>query len=71
MTIKGESNETAKPRSLGRFILSEGVLLALSSGAAYTVAFIYEMGYADYFRYPYWLIEVSWINVLLAWGSLL
>lgn len=71
MTVKTESKEVATPRSLGRFILSEGVLLALASAAAYAVAFRYETGYADYFRYPYWLIEVSWIVVLRAWGTLL
>src|SRR2546426_151132 len=54
-----------------RSFLTEGILLALSSVAAYAFAFVYEASYADHFGIPYWLIEVGWIDVLLAWVALL
>jgi hypothetical protein len=54
-----------------RSFLTEGVLLAMSSVAAYVFAFVFEISYAEHFGIPYWLIEVGWIEVLLAWVALL
>lgn len=50
-------------------LVTEGVLLALSPGVAYAIAFAYEAGYADHFGYPRFLIDVSLPNVLLSWGA--
>jgi hypothetical protein len=51
--------------------LSEGVLLALSTAVAYGVAFAFETGYADYFGYPWWLIQVDLGKLLTAWAAVL
>lgn len=51
-------------------VLTEGILLALISAAAYAVAFLYETGYADCYGYPHWLIEIGLSNVVLAWTSI-
>lgn len=51
-------------------LLTEAALLALSPLVAYSVAFVFETGYADYFGYPHYLIEVTLMGGLRAWASL-
>ena len=38
---------------------------------AYGMAFAYERGYASHFGYPDYLIQVSLVTALVAWGALL
>lgn len=71
MSAEATKTEVTGQPSVRRSALTEGILLALSPAVAYAVAFIYELGYADHFGYPSWMIEVSWINVLWAWLILL
>lgn len=51
-------------------LLTEGVLLAVGTGAVYALAFVYETGYADCYGYPHWLIDIGLPNVVLAWVSI-
>jgi hypothetical protein len=59
------------PPAQSRTWFSEGVLLALSTAVAYAVAFAFETGYADYFGYPWWLVQVDLSKVLVAWAAVL
>jgi hypothetical protein len=47
--------------------MTEGIVLALSTVAAYAVAYSFETGYADCFGYPHWLIDVGLTSALTAW----
>jgi hypothetical protein len=68
---KGTSFEPPQTLTTLRGILAVGpLLLAVTSAAAYTIAFAYETGYADHFGYPHWMIDVTWIGVLVAWGGI-
>jgi hypothetical protein len=55
---------------LGSILVGETLLLAFTSAAAYAIAFSYEVGYADHFGYPVWLIQVDFRAALLIWGAL-
>jgi len=50
----------------GPSLLTEGIVLALSTAAAYAIAFAFESGYADCYGYPSWLVEVSSASVVLS-----
>src|ERR1700675_3249792 len=62
------SQPSSAPPGERRSFFSEGVLLAATPAAAYALAFNYENGWANYFGYPNWMIDVTWIGVLIAWG---
>lgn len=51
-------------------LLTEGVILAASTAAAYAIAFAFESGHADCYGFPHWAIEVSLVNVILAWATI-
>lgn len=59
----------AEAQSPRRRILTEAVLLAMSTALAYAVAFLYETGFADCYGYPKWLIDIGVANLVLAWVS--
>ena len=51
--------------------LTEGFMLAALSILGYTLAFIYEYNYCNYFGIPTWLIQVDFSNIIFAIGSLI
>jgi hypothetical protein len=59
------------PPAQGRTWFSDAVLLAISTAVAYAVSFTFETAYADYFGYPWWLIEVDIGKLLIAWAAIL
>jgi hypothetical protein len=59
----------AEAESPRRRILSEAVLLAMSTALTYAIAFLYETGFADCYGYPKWLIDIGLANLALAWVS--
>lgn len=62
-----ESNPQSRKPSQSQFALSDASWLALSSAAAYAVAFLFETGFADCYGYPHWLIDIGFSNVMLGW----
>lgn len=51
-------------------LLTEGFLLAASSALAYTAAIRYEIGAAEYFGYPDWMVRVELTDVIATWIAL-
>lgn len=72
MTESTTGASTSGPTGYLRSILVDApILLAISSAAAYLVAFAFEIGWADTFGYPWWLIDVTWVRALTSWTILL
>ena len=54
-----------------RLGISEGVALGGATIAGYAYAFSYENGYLSHYRLPFWLIELSVVNVLITVSALI
>jgi hypothetical protein len=54
-----------------KFSLTEGILLAASTGVFYLLAFIYEWGYARHFGIPIEFVNVGLTNVLFTMALML
>jgi len=54
-----------------KFTLTEGILLAASTGVFYLLAFIYEWGYARHFGIPIEFVNVGLTNVLFTMALML
>src|SRR2546428_6564988 len=52
-------------------LLSDTMVFAATSVAAYLVALAFESGYAKYFGYPTYLIDVGFGVALTAWVAIL
>jgi hypothetical protein len=65
-----ETSPTSSGRNTRPF-LTEGIILALSSFVAYSIARSYELGFADYFGFPHWMVSLDFPTVLVAWTGLL
>lgn len=60
----------ASSTHVARWLRSEVVVVAGAPALAYAVAYAYELGYADHYGIPRFVIVVSLSNVLWALGSL-
>jgi len=51
--------------------LGEATVLGTLTGLSYAVAYWFERGIADYYGYPYWMIDVGVSSVLLSLSSII
>jgi hypothetical protein len=54
---------------LQRLGISEGVAIACATLTGYLYAFSYETGYLSHYGIPAWFIQLSLVNVLIAFGA--
>ena len=54
---------------LQRLGISEGVAIACATITGYLYAFSYETGYLSHYGIPAWFIQLSLVNVLIAFGA--
>ena len=59
-----DNNRTTSAEKKFSLTLSEGILLAIGSSAAYLLTFQYEKGFASYFGIPPQFVSVGLLNVL-------
>lgn len=55
---------------LKRLGISEGVAIACVTITGYLYAFSYETGYLSHYGIPAWVIQLSLVNVLIAFGAI-
>lgn len=61
-----DTNKLSNHSYANRFLNSEAMLIAAISAWGYAVAFLYELGYAEYYGYPSQLISISIQNIVVA-----